>query len=175
VSKPTPFPLDFHRGDESLAVEGQTVVAVNESTSHLSALLTGMGIGQTFRFMAAPHLARGELRTVLDDWTRLRHPLHLVYPNNRHLNSKLRLLPIGSRKSLHHSTIERLRDEPERSRRPSAFGAMIIDASSCMTVERLLPSGDVESAMSPTVSEIGRHPATSAAHAQSRRAAPAIP
>jgi LysR family transcriptional regulator, regulator for bpeEF and oprC len=86
-----PFPLDFHRGDESLAVEGQTVVAVNESTAHLSALLTGMGIGQTFRFMAAPHLARGKLRTVLDDWTRPRHPLHLVYPSNRHLNSKLRV------------------------------------------------------------------------------------
>jgi LysR family transcriptional regulator, regulator for bpeEF and oprC len=85
------FPLHFHRGDETLAVEGQAVVAVNESTAHLSALLTGMGIGQTFRFMAAPHLVTRRLRTVLDDWTRPRHPLHLVYPSNRHLNAKLRV------------------------------------------------------------------------------------
>ncbi|MFZ4289143.1 LysR family transcriptional regulator [Variovorax sp. HJSM1_2] len=85
------FALEFHKGDEHLTVQGQTVVAVNESTAHLTALLTGMGLGQTFRFMAAPHLATGQLKTVLDDWTRPQHPLHVVYPSNRHLNAKLRV------------------------------------------------------------------------------------
>jgi DNA-binding transcriptional LysR family regulator len=28
---------------------------------------------------------------VLPDWTRPRHPLHLVYPSQRHLNAKLRV------------------------------------------------------------------------------------
>lgn len=85
------FPLHFHRGDEHLEVSGQTVVAVNESTAHLSALLSGVGLGQAFKFMVRPHADSGRLRTVLDDWTRPRHPLHVVYPASRHLSAKLRL------------------------------------------------------------------------------------
>lgn len=85
------FPLEFNRGGQSLVIQGQAVVAVNESTAHINALLAGMGIGQTFRFMAAPHLATGRLRSVLEGWTRPRHHLHLVYPSNRHLNAKLRV------------------------------------------------------------------------------------
>jgi len=85
------FPLEFQRGDEQLTIRGDTVVAVNESTAHLSALLSGVGLGQTFRFMVTPHLASGRLRTVLDDWTRPRQTLHVVYPSNRHLSAKLRV------------------------------------------------------------------------------------
>jgi len=84
-------PLEFRRGIEQVLVQGQVVVAVNESTAHLSALLTGVGLGQAFKFMVVPHLESGRLRTVLDDWTRPRHPLHVVYPSNRHLSAKLRL------------------------------------------------------------------------------------
>ena len=85
------FPLVFQRGEESLAIEGTTRVGVNESTAHLSALLAGLGVGQTFRFMAQPHLRSGALKAVLEDWTRPRHPMHLVYPSARHLNAKLRV------------------------------------------------------------------------------------
>ncbi|HEU6456232.1 MAG TPA: LysR substrate-binding domain-containing protein, partial [Roseateles sp.] len=86
-----PFPLHFQCGEERLVVQAPTGVAVNESTAHLTALLAGLGVGQTFRFMAAPHLASGALMAVLEDWTRERHPLHLVYPGSRHLNAKLRV------------------------------------------------------------------------------------
>jgi len=85
------FPLEFHRGSEQLLVHGQVVVAVNESTAHLSTLLSGVGLGQAFKFMVAPHLAGGALRTVLDDWSRPRQPLHVVYPSHRHLSAKTRL------------------------------------------------------------------------------------
>jgi len=85
------FPLEFRKGVEQVLVQGQAVVAVNESTAHLSALLTGVGLGQAFKFMVVPHLESGRLRTVLDDWTRPRHPLHVVYPSSRHLSAKLRL------------------------------------------------------------------------------------
>jgi len=84
-------PLEFRKGTERILVQGQAVVAVNESTAHLSALLAGVGLGQAFKFMVVPHLESGRLRTVLDDWTRPRHPLHVVYPSNRHLSAKLRL------------------------------------------------------------------------------------
>jgi len=85
------FPLDFRRGDEQILVHGQAVVSVNESTAHLSALLSGVGLGQAFKFMVEPHLRSGRLRTVLDGWSRPRHPLHVVYPSNRHLSAKVRL------------------------------------------------------------------------------------
>ncbi len=65
-------------------------VAVNESTAHIHALLSGVGLGQTFRFAAAPYLASGRLSQVLPQWTRPRHPLHLLYPSKRHLSAKLR-------------------------------------------------------------------------------------
>ena len=86
-----PFPLHFQRGREDLVVEGRTSVGVNESTAHMTALLAGLGLGQTFRFMAESPLRSGALRSVLPDWTRPRHPLHLVYPSARHLNAKLRV------------------------------------------------------------------------------------
>lgn len=86
-----PFALHFQRAHEALVIDGQPGVGVNESTAHLTALLTGLGVGQTFRFMAQPHLRSGALRPVLEEWTRPRHPVHLVYPSARHLNAKLRV------------------------------------------------------------------------------------
>jgi len=66
-------PLEFRKGDERVVVQGRAGVAVNESTAHLSSLLSGLGIGQAFRFAAAPHLQAGTLRSILDDWSRPRH------------------------------------------------------------------------------------------------------
>ncbi|HEY9024525.1 MAG TPA: LysR substrate-binding domain-containing protein [Burkholderiaceae bacterium] len=85
------FALEFNRAGEQVLVQGQAEVAVNESTAHLSALLAGVGIGQAFKFMAAPHLESGRLRRVLEDWTRPRQPFHAVYPSSRHLSAKTRL------------------------------------------------------------------------------------
>jgi DNA-binding transcriptional LysR family regulator len=84
------FPLAFKKGGERVVVQGDSVVAVNESTAHISALLSGAGLGQTFKFAAAPHLASGRLKQVLPEWTRPRHALHLLYPSKRHLSAKLR-------------------------------------------------------------------------------------
>ena len=85
------FPLEFRQGEETITVPCQPVVAVNESTAHLNTLLTGLGLGQTYRFMAEPYLQSGRLQAVLADWTRPANSLWLVYPGNRHLNAKLRV------------------------------------------------------------------------------------
>jgi len=85
------FPLEFHKAGEQVVVHGHVEVAVNESTAHLSALLAGVGVGQAFKFMAAPHIESGRLRSVLDDWTRPRQPFHVLYASNRHLSAKIRL------------------------------------------------------------------------------------
>ncbi|GGP24894.1 LysR family transcriptional regulator [Silvimonas amylolytica] len=83
------FPLEFHKDGERILVHGDAVVAVNESTAHLNTLLAGVGIGQTFRFAVEPWLRTGQLQQVLPDWTRPHHPLHLLYPMNRHRSAKL--------------------------------------------------------------------------------------
>ena len=86
-----PFPLEFCKAAEQVLVQGQVVVGVNDSSAYLSTLLSGVGLGQAFRFMVAPHLESGKLRTVLDDWSRPRHRLSVIYPSNRHLSAKTRL------------------------------------------------------------------------------------
>lgn len=85
------FPLEFRQGDEIITLPCQPVVAVNESTAHLNALLTGLGVGQTYRFMARPHLQSGALQPILEEWARPANSLQLVYPGSRHLNAKLRV------------------------------------------------------------------------------------
>jgi DNA-binding transcriptional LysR family regulator len=84
------FPLRFSKDSESLEINGLTSVAVNESTAHLNALVSGLGIGQTFGFMARPHLENGGLQQILQQWTQTPHTLHLVYPANRYQSLKLK-------------------------------------------------------------------------------------
>lgn len=86
-----PFPLIFERAKEKITIATDTAFAVNESTAHLTALLQGHGIGQTFSFMAQPHIKRGSLVSLFGNWRRQSQPIQLVYPANRHLSAKLRV------------------------------------------------------------------------------------
>jgi LysR family transcriptional regulator for bpeEF and oprC len=86
-----PIPLMFQRQSEAFEITERTMVAVNESSAHLACMLTGLGISQTFGFMARPHISRGALVPLLQEWSRAQHPLHLLYPPNRHLQAKLRV------------------------------------------------------------------------------------
>ncbi|NYE62776.1 DNA-binding transcriptional LysR family regulator [Duganella sp. 1224] len=85
------FPLRFTRGEQSVEIHGHAAVAVNESTAHLSALTTGMGIGQTFRWFVRDMIERGDMVALLEDWQPPRHPLYIMYPPNRHLNATVRV------------------------------------------------------------------------------------
>ena len=87
-----PYPLYFHRAaDDLIEINMRSMTAVNESTAHLSSLIAGLGIGQTFRHLAQPHIDSGSLVPILEAWSRPRHPLYVMYPSNRHLNAKLRV------------------------------------------------------------------------------------
>src|SRR5258706_1920545 len=67
------------------------MVIVNESTAHVTGLLAGLGVGQTFKYIAEPHFKAGALCPLLKNWRRPRHPIHVMYPPNRHLNAKVRV------------------------------------------------------------------------------------
>ena len=86
-----PASLRFERGDEVVEVQPGGHVAVNESTAHLTALVAGLGIGQSFRFQLQPWLERGELVHVLPAWRQARYPLYAMYPQSRHMNAKARV------------------------------------------------------------------------------------
>jgi DNA-binding transcriptional LysR family regulator len=84
------LPLQFSNGIEKHEVNGRAAVNVSESTALTEALLTGLGVGQIFRFSAREHIAAGRLVPILEDWTQPSLPLQLVYPGTRHPSAKLR-------------------------------------------------------------------------------------
>jgi DNA-binding transcriptional LysR family regulator len=84
------FPMRFHRENEVIEASPPAAVSVSESTAHLTALLCGLGISQTFRYMAGPHLETGALVPLMTDWTRPAYQLNVVYPPTKHLSARLR-------------------------------------------------------------------------------------
>ncbi|KSV66149.1 LysR family transcriptional regulator [Ensifer sp. YR511] len=85
------FPLRFLRGNERTEyVPTSNGISVNESTAHLNSLVAGLGIGQSFGFLAKPHIERGALVELLPKWKPENHSLHLVYPGDRFPNPRLR-------------------------------------------------------------------------------------
>jgi len=86
-----PFPFNFWKNGERLEVHGRCVLSVNDSTANLIAGLAGLGVIRTSTFMAQTHIGRGELEPLLADWCAESIPIHVVYPPNRHLSTKVRV------------------------------------------------------------------------------------
>jgi DNA-binding transcriptional LysR family regulator len=84
------FPEIFEKGSERVEFTAKRRVTVNEGNALLAAVLAGLGMTQTARFAAAPHIASGELVEVLPEWKHPLIPLYVVYPPNRHLSAKTR-------------------------------------------------------------------------------------
>jgi len=86
-----PYPLTFTKNGERLELNGRYAISVNDSTANLAAGLAGLGIVRTSTFQARPHIDNGTLVPVLLDWCADSIPIHVVYPPNRHLSTKLRV------------------------------------------------------------------------------------
>ena len=82
---------DFIRGSERIEVPMQGPIALNDSNAYTSAALAGLGIVQLTTFSLAPLLAAGRLERLLEDWSSEPLPMHIVYPQNRHLSAKVRV------------------------------------------------------------------------------------
>ncbi len=85
------LPMSFIRGAETLAVTGQYQAAVNEAATYLAVALAGHGVIQAPYVLVREHLASGALQAVLPDWEVPPLALHVVYPPNRHLSTRLRI------------------------------------------------------------------------------------
>ena len=82
---------DFAKDGERIQLRMPGRIAVNDSNAYLTAALSGMGVAQTAAFVICPYLQSGELELLLEDWTIDPLPLHVVYPQNRHLSAKVRV------------------------------------------------------------------------------------
>lgn len=81
---------DFERDGESLRSTPHGRFAVNSSEALMTAGLAGLGIMQLPSFLADDYLRSGKLERVLEDWDTDPVPLHVVYPQNRHLSATVR-------------------------------------------------------------------------------------
>ena len=83
-------PIAFSKDGERVAVEGDYVVAVNDSNAFLAAGIAGLGLIHTLRFMAQPQIDAGLLVPVLEDWSVDANTISVVYMPNRHLSVRVR-------------------------------------------------------------------------------------
>jgi DNA-binding transcriptional LysR family regulator len=83
--------IKIRRGDESLELKGRYVVAADDGNAYMAAGVAGMGVLWAPRYMAEPHVKKGELTPLFEEWQLAPMPLYLAYPQNRHLSARLRV------------------------------------------------------------------------------------
>jgi DNA-binding transcriptional LysR family regulator len=84
-------PLYFERDGKRIEINPSPRVAVNDSGAHFASLRAGTGLGQLLSFMISASHANHELVPVLEDWQPAPLPVHVLYPVNRHLSTKVRV------------------------------------------------------------------------------------
>lgn len=84
-------PVQLRRGTEEITLEGHYAVATDDGNAYLAAGVAGMGVLWAPRYMAQPHVNRGELTPLFEAWQLAPMPLYLAYPHNRHLSARLRV------------------------------------------------------------------------------------
>jgi LysR family transcriptional regulator for bpeEF and oprC len=82
---------NFVRGAERIDVPLPGVVALNDGNAYVEAGLAGLGIVQITDYLLEEHMKTGALVPVLPDWGTDPLPVHVVYPQNRHLSAKMRV------------------------------------------------------------------------------------
>jgi LysR family transcriptional regulator for bpeEF and oprC len=85
------FDWDFTRNGERVQVALPGLVALNDTNSYVAAGLAGLGIVQMPNFLMEPMIKDGRFEILLDDWVTDPLPVHVVYPQNRHLSAKVRV------------------------------------------------------------------------------------
>lgn len=85
------YDWDFRRGDEKIVVPMRGVIALNDSNAYVHAGLAGLGVIQMTDYLLDQHVAAGRMVQLLPDWSSEPTPLHVVYPQNRHMSAKVRV------------------------------------------------------------------------------------
>ena len=85
------LPYAMRAGSETITVQGQYVLAVDDGNAYLAAGVAGLGVLWLPGYMALAHLARGELVPLFSGWSLAPMPLYVALAPNRHVSAKLRV------------------------------------------------------------------------------------
>ena len=84
------FEFDFSKDGEKTLICARRRVLLNDGDACVAAALAGAGIVQLPTYMVQDHIASGELAIVLGTYLSEDLPIHALYPQNRHLSTKVR-------------------------------------------------------------------------------------
>jgi len=86
------YAWEFEKGGRELRVRVEGQFVVNATSQMLTAALAGLGLAYVPEDMAQPHLDKGLLKRVLDDWCPPYAGYHLYYPSRRQSSPAFNLL-----------------------------------------------------------------------------------
>jgi len=86
------YAWEFEKGGRELKVRVEGQLIFNGTAQMLNAALTGFGLAYVPEDLAQPHLAKGLLKRVLEDWCPTYSGYHLYYPSRRQPSAAFALL-----------------------------------------------------------------------------------
>jgi LysR family transcriptional regulator for bpeEF and oprC len=85
------FDWVFAKNGVRIQASRRGLIALDDENSYVAAAEAGLGIAQIPAFVLKEAMERGSLELLLGDWFAEPAPLNVVYPQNRHLSSKIRV------------------------------------------------------------------------------------
>jgi DNA-binding transcriptional LysR family regulator len=86
------FAWEFEKDDRVLKVRVQGQLTFNTTAQILNAAVAGLGLAYVPEGWAQPHISRGRLKRVLEDWCQPYPGYHLWYPSRRQSSAAFALL-----------------------------------------------------------------------------------
>jgi DNA-binding transcriptional LysR family regulator len=86
------YPWEFEQGGRELKVRVEGQLVFNGIFQALNAALAGFGLAYVPEDLAQPHLAKGRLKRVLEDWCQPWSGYHLYYPSRRQSSAAFALV-----------------------------------------------------------------------------------
>lgn len=83
---------EFEKGGRDLRVRVEGQLTYNATSQIMKAALAGLGLAYVPEGWAQPHIARGRLKRVLEDWCLPYSGYHLYYPSRRQQSAAFTLL-----------------------------------------------------------------------------------
>jgi DNA-binding transcriptional LysR family regulator len=86
------YAWEFEKGGRELRVRVDGQLTYNTTAQMLSAALAGLGLAYVPEGLVQPHVAKGRLKRVLEDWCPPYSGYHLYYPSRRQSSAAFTLL-----------------------------------------------------------------------------------